>query len=316
MKALLLYLLLSLVFLLSSPIVNGISIDFDLVHRDSPLSPFYTPSSSLVDLARNVKGRSLIRLKRGLIYPPTVIRSEGVVLGEYLLKIYVGSPPRENWVFPDTGSDLIWVQCLPCHTCYPQNTPIFNTSDSSPYKKLSGHSKPCAYFPKGYHGCGYSKQCMYKYTYGGGQTLGELGKDMFSFGGNDDRSSLVFGCGHNNTGVLFTSGKGSGIVGLGAGPLSLVSQLGSKIGYIFSYCLVPYFSNSTGKLKLGKGAKISRLDRPVVSTPFITGGPTNSNYFLTLEGTTFFLSELYYFNHHKITPLILNLMPTTLIWGE
>ncbi|KAK4253517.1 hypothetical protein QN277_010179 [Acacia crassicarpa] len=278
-----------LLFSLSTSI-NGLSIDLDLVHRDSPLSPSYNSSSSFTDLTRNVRLRSLTRSKRLIlqtdILQPVIIQGQGITLGEYLVKIHIGSPPLETWAIADSGSDLIWVQCLPCHTCYPQNSPIFNPSTSSTYKIVSCHSKACAFFPKGYYGgCGNSKQCRYQYGYGAGTTSGDLGRDMFSFGGNDDKGSLLlFGCGRDNTGVF--SSKSSGIVGLGAGPLSLVSQLGSEIGYIFSYCLVPYFSNYTGKLKLGKEAKISRSHRAVSSTPFITGGATNSNYLITLEGVT------------------------------
>ena len=108
---------------------------------------------------------------------------------------------------------------------------------------------------------------------------------MFSFGGNDKGSLLAFGCGHNNTGIF--SSKGSGLVGLGAGPLSLVSQLGSQIDHKFSYCLVPYFSNFTGKLKMGQEADISASSNGVVSTPYTLGGVQNNHYMLTLEGNIY-----------------------------
>ncbi|XP_028785914.1 aspartic proteinase CDR1-like [Neltuma alba] len=236
--------------------------------------------------------RSMARYKRRRppqtdILPPVFF--EG--LGEYLIRLYIGSPPIETWAIPDTGSDLIWIQCLPCETCFPQNGPIFNPFASSTYKFVSCHSKPCrSFFDKGDSKCGRSTQCVYRYAYGDGSstTFGEMARDLFSFGGKSDDSfkrPLLLGCGHNNSGTF--SPKVSGLVGLGGGPLSLVSQLGPEIDHTFSYCLVPYFSKSRGKLKLGKDSNISG-SRGAVSTPFVTDhrDPLRTNYYLTLEGIT------------------------------
>lgn len=78
-----------------------------------------------------------------------------------------------------------------------------------------------------------------------------------------------------------------GIVGLGNGPLSLITQLGPKIGYKFSYCLVPSYSNFTSRLKFGDEATISESNR-VVSTPFTNiPGSLSNCYFLTIEGMHF-----------------------------
>ncbi|XP_028753062.1 aspartic proteinase CDR1-like [Neltuma alba] len=233
--------------------------------------------------------RSMARYKRRRppqtdILPPIFFEGEG----EYLMRIYIGSPPVQTWAIPDTGSDLIWIQCLPCHACFPQNTPIFNPLASSTYKIVSCHSKPCrSFFDKGGSGCGGSTQCVYGYGYADGSTTsGELARDLFSLGGKSDDSfkkPLLLGCGHNNRGQF--SRKGSGLVGLGGGPLSLVSQLGREIDRTFSYCLVPFFSKSRGKLKLGKDSKISG-SRGAVSTPFVTDDSFKTNYYLTLEGIT------------------------------
>ncbi|KAK4253519.1 hypothetical protein QN277_010181 [Acacia crassicarpa] len=284
MNALIVLFLLSLFSL--STLINGLSLNFDIVHRDSPLSPFHNSSISLSELARNARLRSLSRSNRRQLLqtdmlPPIIVQGEG----EYLMRIYVGSPPVESWAIADTGSDLIWVQCLPCNKCYPQDASIFNPLKSSTYQVVSCNSQPCSFFPKNYSACGISSQCIYVYGYADNSTtFGDLGKDMFNFGGNGNGSLLVFGCGHNNTGTF--SRKGSGLVGLGAGPLSLVSQLGSQIDHKFSYCLVPYFSNYTGKLKMGQEADISASSNGVVSTPYTLGGGQNTNYMLTLEGVS------------------------------
>ncbi|KAE9620897.1 putative nepenthesin [Lupinus albus] len=75
----------------------------------------------------------------------------------------------------------------------------------------------------------------------------------------------IIGCGNNNT--LVFEGKGSGIVGLGNGPVSLITQLGSSVQGKFSYCLGPTFTGTktSSKLKFGDDAVVS--GDGVVSTP-------------------------------------------------
>jgi len=84
----------------------------------------------------------------------------------------------------------------------------------------------------------------------------------------------------NNAGTFDT--EGSGIVGLGGGHVSLVSQIGPSIDFKFSYCLVPLFdSKSSSKLNFGANAVV---DGPgTVSTPIISGS-VDTFYYLKLEG--------------------------------
>ncbi|KAG0498257.1 hypothetical protein HPP92_002948 [Vanilla planifolia] len=46
----------------------------------------------------------------------------GVALGsgEYFIDVFIGTPPRHFSLILDTGSDLNWVQCVPCHACFEQ----------------------------------------------------------------------------------------------------------------------------------------------------------------------------------------------------
>ncbi|XAR57633.1 Nepenthesin [Bertholletia excelsa] len=183
--------------------------------------------------------------------------------GEYLMWLSVGNPPVQVPVVVDTGSDLVWVQCAPCQQCNAQNAPFFNPMTSSNHPEL-----PCN-----------SRHCVYQYTYAhGSYTNGVLAVDIFIFDSTDGQrvalSNAMFGCGHNNGGNL-----GSGLVGLGAGPLSLISQLGRNIDYRFSYCLP--VTNSSSKLKFGGDAILS--GRRVVSTPLtIYSSDTLYHYYLTL----------------------------------
>jgi len=270
---------------------NPSGFEVELIHHDSPLSPFYNSSLTSSELITNAALRSISRSKRLSLSqnnelndsPESIIIPNG---GDYLMKIYIGTPPVERLAVADTGSDLIWVQCSPCENCFPQDTPYYDPKKSSTFMGLSCDSQSCSLLPKGHHGCGKSNQCEYIYKYGDDSyTIGDLGTESINFGEKDVTfPKSIFGCGYSNNLAADNSGKTTGLVGLGAGPLSLVSQLGDSIGHKFSYCLVPSFSISTSKMKFGDEAIVK--GNGVVSTPLIIKSSNPSYYYLNLEGIT------------------------------
>ncbi|KAK3199010.1 hypothetical protein Dsin_022425 [Dipteronia sinensis] len=67
----------------------------------------------------------------------------------YLVKVGIGELEDEYWLIFDTGSDLTWIQCKPCLSCYDQVDPIFNPKVSYPLFKsnqYSSSSSPIAIF--------------------------------------------------------------------------------------------------------------------------------------------------------------------------
>jgi hypothetical protein len=52
--------------------------------------------------------------------------SDDVNEGEFLTQIALGTPNQSFTAIVDTGSDLVWTQCLPCESCFPQTGPEFN----------------------------------------------------------------------------------------------------------------------------------------------------------------------------------------------
>ncbi|KAL6981521.1 Aspartic endopeptidase [Sarracenia purpurea var. burkii] len=206
--------------------------------------------------------------------------------GIYFMNMAIGTPPVQFLGIADTGSDLTWIQCEPCKNCYKQRDPFFNPRNSSTYKNVVCSSKICrsidgttnpSCFPRRKKNCEYSQMYEDKsFTRGVVATetviLGSTGAPLVRFPGT------VFGCGHNNNGKF--SDIGSGLVGLGGGRASLISQMGSSIGRKFSYCLVPH-SSSTRSSKMHFGSKALVSGPGVVSTPlFIKSGI----YFVTLKG--------------------------------
>ncbi|XP_031255454.1 aspartic proteinase CDR1-like [Pistacia vera] len=201
--------------------------------------------------------------------------------GEYLMKFSIGTPPVDVYGILDTGSDLLWAQCLPCQRCYKQKNPIFNPSFSSSYNFLSCESIQCHLLET--VSCSSEQACNYTYGYGSNAlTEGVLATETIALGSNIF-NNIVFGCGHNNTGGF--NENEMGLVGLGGRNLSLVSQISSQLGtnIKFSYCLIPFHANPnfTSKINFGSISEVSGSG--VVSTPLVPKDD-KTYYFVTLEG--------------------------------
>jgi hypothetical protein len=203
--------------------------------------------------------------------------------GEYMMDMAIGTPPRHYSSIMDTASDLVWTQCAPCLLCVDQPTPYFDPAKSSTYRTLPCASSMCnaLYYPL----C-YQNLCIYQYFYGdAANTAGVLANETFTFGTNTTRVTvprIAFGCGNLNAGSL---ANGSGMVGLGRGPLSLVSQLGSPR---FSYCLTSFQSPTPSRLYFGSYATLNITNTsssgPVQKTPFIVNPALPTMYFLNMTG--------------------------------
>lgn len=97
-------------------------------------------------------------------------------------------------------------------------------------------------------------------------TEGLFASDTLSFAGSAGNvPNFGFGCGVANEGNF---GAADGIVGLGQGPVSLVSQMrNSNMDAIFSYCLVGIDSTRTSPLLLGNANAAGVTYTPIVSNP-------------------------------------------------
>ncbi|KAK7847645.1 aspartic proteinase nepenthesin-1 [Quercus suber] len=198
--------------------------------------------------------------------------------GEFLMNLAIGTPPESFSAILDTGSDLIWTQCKPCTQCYDQPTPIFDPKKSSSFSKLSCNSQLCSALPAST--CA-SDGCEYIYQYGDySVTQGILASETFTFGNKVSIPNVGFGCGSDNEGDGFS--QGSGLVGLGRGPLSLVSQLEEPK---FSYCLTSIDDSKTSSLFLGSLASVNGTQKKSITTTTLTKNPSQpSFYFLSLKG--------------------------------
>ncbi len=113
--------------------------------------------------------------------------------------------------------------------------------------------------------------CQYDYVYGDqSSTSGELAFDTISLrngGIPEGIPNFAFGCGHSNQGTFAGAG---GLVGLGQGPVSLISQLSSTFPNRFSYCLVNLnaAATTTSALLFGNVDVVAGVQyTPIVSNP-------------------------------------------------
>ncbi|KAJ8625545.1 hypothetical protein MRB53_034075 [Persea americana] len=198
--------------------------------------------------------------------------------GEFLVNLAIGTPPVPFAAILDTGSDLIWTQCKPCTNCYQQTTPIFDPSDSSSYSKLPCSSPLCTALPTSMCSSG----CEYLYAYGDySTTQGVMASETFTFG-STKVPKIGFGCGDDNEGRGFS--QGAGLVGLGRGPLSLISQLGSGK---FSYCLTSIDDTKTSPLLFGSLANMDEKVKDQAGvTPLVQNPSQPSFFYLSLEDIT------------------------------
>jgi hypothetical protein len=288
----LIFFCLSCLIFLSHGLNNGFSVE--LIHRDSSKSPLYHPTETKFQRVYNVVRRSINRVNHftkqislNTNQPVSTLTPES---GEYLISYSVGTPPFKAYGFMDTGSNLVWLQCQPCHTCFNQTSPIFNPSKSSSYKNIPCSSSICKDTNETHISCSHGGDvCEYYITYGGDvKSQGDLSNETLTLDSTSGSSiivpNVVVGCGHAN--VLTDSSQSSGIVGMGRGPMSLINQVGSSFGSKFSYCLIPFNSdssqsNSSSKLNFGDDAVVS--GEMVVSTPMVKFNGQEHYYLLTLE---------------------------------
>uniref|UniRef100_A0A0E0GZ88 Peptidase A1 domain-containing protein n=1 Tax=Oryza nivara TaxID=4536 RepID=A0A0E0GZ88_ORYNI len=174
--------------------------------------------------------------------------------GLYYTEIGIGTPTKRYYVQVDTGSDILWVNCISCDRC-PRKSglglelTLYDPKDSSTGSKVSCDQGFCAATYGGLlPGCTTSLPCEYSVTYGdGSSTTGYFVSDLLQFdqvsGDGQTRpanSTVTFGCGSQQGGDLGSSNQAlDGIIGFGQSNTSMLSQLSAagKVKKIFAHCL-------------------------------------------------------------------------------
>ncbi|TVU13085.1 hypothetical protein EJB05_46761, partial [Eragrostis curvula] len=240
-----------------------------LNHRHGPCSPF--PSSEKIPSTSDVLRRDRLRVNsiwRGLSGRSSAVAKRGdddatvpTTLGtslntlEYVVTVGLGTPAVNQTLHVDTGSDVSWVQCRRCPVptaCHRQNDPLFDPAKSSTYSPVPCGSAACRNLgsdldANGCSGSGRRRDCKFVVTYGdGSNTNGTYSADKLTLNSAAHAvDGFRFGCSH--AAQQFGADRAAGLLGLGGGKPSLVSQTKEEA---FSYCLPPSASYS-GFLTLG-----------------------------------------------------------------
>ncbi|KAJ6996463.1 hypothetical protein D5086_010168 [Populus alba] len=160
--------------------------------------------------------------------------------GCYNVTLNIGQPSKPYFLDVDTGSDLTWLQCdAPCVHC---------TEAPHPYYRPSNNLVACmdpicqSLHSNGDQRCENPGQCDYEVEYAdGGSSFGVLVRDTFNLDFTSEkrhRPLLALGCGYDQ----FPGGSHhpiDGVLGLGKGKSSIVSQLSSLglVRNVIGHCL-------------------------------------------------------------------------------
>ncbi|KAL1564330.1 saccharopepsin [Salvia divinorum] len=247
-----------------------------VLHVNSPCSPFRPKTAMswedsvlqmqagdktrLQYLSSLVAGRSIVPVASGraVTQNPT-----------YIVRVKIGTPAQHLLVALDTSNDAAWIPCTGCIGC---SASTFDPAKSSTFKPLRCSSPQCSQVPKAR--CG-GALCGFNTTYGSSSISAGLVQDNITLA-TDSIRGYTFGCVQKTTGASFPA---QGLLGLGRGPLSLMSQTTSLYQSTFSYCLPGYKSlNFAGSLRLGPHSQPIRIK----TTQLLRNPRRSSLYYVNL----------------------------------
>ncbi|KAI8545987.1 hypothetical protein RHMOL_Rhmol07G0080400 [Rhododendron molle] len=224
-------------------------------HVSSPCSPFKPPPAqqqptswqdSILQIQSQDQDRlqylsSLAAIGRKSVVPIASGR-QIVQSATYVVRAKIGTPAQTFLMAVDTSNDAAWVPCsgsclwfcweVVCCLCL--ELIVWSWMVPNP---------TCT-----------ATACSFNLTYGGSTVAADLSQDTITLA-TDAVPGYTFGCIQKATG---NSVPPQGLLGLGRGPLSLLSQTQSLYQSTFSYCLPSFKSaNFSGSLRLGpKGQPI------------------------------------------------------------
>ena len=249
----------------------------------SKCSPFNKPNDdSLVNTVMKMASKDPERLRYLASLVAQKVTSAPIASGQqlfnianYVVRVKLGTPGQVMFMVLDTGYDAAWVPCSECTGC--SNT-TFSPKTSSTCGSLDCSVPQCSQARGLSCPATGSTPCLFNQSYGGDSSFsGTLVQDSLGLG-NDVIPNYAFGC------VSAISGGSippQGLLGLGRGPLSLLSQSGSLYSGVFSYCLPSFKSYYfSGSLKLGPAGQ----PKSIRTTPLLRNPHRPSLYYVNLTG--------------------------------
>lgn len=192
----------------------------------------------------------------------------------YVVRASFGTPPQSLLMVIDVGNDASWVPCSACVGC-PTSANPFDFKTSSTFGPVYCNNPLCNQVYGS--SCQNGNTCSFSMSYGGSRFSAGLSLDTLQIGG-DDIPAYAFGCINEITGGNKNIPP-QGLLGLGRGRASLVSQTKSIYGSTFSYCLPSFRSASfSGSFLLGRHGQ----PRVRKHTALLTNPRRSSFYYVEL----------------------------------
>ncbi|GAB2271412.1 Aspartyl protease aed3 [Dionaea muscipula] len=222
---------------------------------------------------------SLVALKGKTKTTSVPIASGQQVLnvGNYLVRVKIGTPGQVMFMVLDTSNDAAWVPCSGCSGC-PSTT--FSPNVSTTFAELECSVAECTQVRGLSCPTTGSSPCLFNQSYGGDSSfVATLSQDSLSLA-TSVVPNYAFGCISAMSGANIPP---QGLLGLGRGSLSLMSQSGSLFNNVFSYCLPSFRSYYfSGSLKLGPIGQ----PKSIRTTPLLKNPHRPSLYYVNLTGVS------------------------------
>lgn len=259
--------------------------DLSVIPIYSKCSPFKPPKAdSMVNTVINMASKDPQRLKylSSLAAQKTtsvpIASGQQLHIGNYVVRAKIGTPGQLLFMVLDTSNDAAWAPCSGCTGC---SSTTFSPNSSSTFGPLDCSVAQCTQV-RGLS-CpttGAASPCLFNQSYGGDSSFSAiLAQDSLRLAA-DIIPNFAFGC---INAAFGSSVPPQGLLGLGRGPLSLLSQSNSLYSGVFSYCLPSFKSYYfSGSLKLGP------LGQPknIRTTPLLLNPHRPSLYYVNLTGVT------------------------------
>ncbi|KAK9691667.1 hypothetical protein RND81_09G211000 [Saponaria officinalis] len=267
-----------------------------MIHIDSPHSPLYQPN--LTDLEKVKRWvaisdsrmrritKNATRMSRNLkpeVATPELVYDNALYYMVLGLGKFREGAYQSIYVIFDTASEFPWTQCEDCTNCFPQSSPYFARKSSVTFRPY-----PCDECPGGQ--CN-QDHCTYETSYADGTHVrGFWARDKLtlvsSFHNQEVIREFTFVCAidiQNFPPGNIPNNVVTGNFGMGNGRFSLLSQLGSRANYQFSYCLQNFISPEYYfPMYLRFGDDVERLPN-MVTTPLLSVD-NHAYYYLVLNG--------------------------------
>lgn len=261
---------------------KGDSEDLSVIHIYGKCSPFNppSPSSSWANTVINMAAKDperLSYLSSLVAQRPTsapIASGQNVLnIGNYVVRAKIGTPGQLMFMVLDTSSDNAWVPCSGCYGC---SSAVFAPNASATYASMDCTLPECTQVRGLACPSAGAGACLFNQSYGGDSSFSAtLSHDSLRLG-TDIIPNYAFGC------INAVSGNNippQGLLGLGRGSMSLLSQSGPLYSEVFSYCLPSFKSYYfSGSLKLGP------LGQPkmIRTTPLLKSPHRPSLYYVNL----------------------------------